>query len=88
MHSALISTNNQSVSHAGDPDAPDEEEEDSKYSLEKIESGFKARAVTIPSSFFPFIIGAKGATKKRVESETSTKIIVPARNEKGNIGIR
>lgn len=57
-----------------------------KYKLEKIESGFKSQAETIPSAFFPFIIGAKGATKKRIESETNTKIIVPRINERGNIG--
>jgi activating signal cointegrator complex subunit 1 len=71
-----------------DPDAPDEEEDNAKYVVEKIEGGFKARATNIPASFYPLIIGGKGSTKKRLETETNTKIIIPRINEKGEIVVR
>ncbi|CAG7716839.1 unnamed protein product [Allacma fusca] len=91
---AIASNNDQPIpyeefsDYSCDPDAPDEEDDKEKYVIEKIETGFKARATTIPASFYPLIIGGKGATKKRLESETNTKIIIPRINEKGDIVVR
>jgi len=71
-----------------DPFAPDELDDRVSYRIEKIENGYKTKIDTIPCSLFPQIIGGKGATKKRIESETNTKIIVPRQNEKGDIVVR
>lgn len=38
-------------------------------------------SITIPNVLNKFIIGFKGATKKRIESETNTRISVPQRAE-------
>lgn len=39
-------------------------------------------------TFWPQIIGSKGVTKKRIETDTETKIIVPRPMENGNIEIK
>jgi hypothetical protein len=36
--------------------------------------------------YFPYIIGSKGGTKKRLETETRTRIIVPKMGFDGDIG--
>ncbi|XP_059143715.1 activating signal cointegrator 1 complex subunit 1-like isoform X2 [Physella acuta] len=35
----------------------------------------------IPNVYFKYIIGKKGETKKRIEAETYTKIIIPSKEE-------
>lgn len=40
------------------------------------------------SEFYPFIIGKEGSTKKRIESETKTIIVIPKFGQKGNISER
>lgn len=36
--------------------------------------------------FFPYVVGTKGTTKKRLESETRTTITVPKLGCTGDIG--
>jgi len=43
--------------------------------------------VQLPSVFFKYIIGKKGETKKRLESETRTQIRIPRQHEEGDIGM-
>jgi activating signal cointegrator complex subunit 1 len=72
-----------------DPDAPEDSEIADKFVVEKLESGgFKTRCDDIPSSLYSVIVGAKASTKKRLETETQTKIIIPPQNQKGDIVIR
>ena len=47
-----------------------------RYTIEEINGRFNCR-LQIASSFYAFIIGKKGATKKRIENETKTKISIP-----------
>ena len=42
----------------------------------------------IPKSFYGVILGAKGATKKKTEAETKTRIDVPFHDDDGNIIIK
>lgn len=37
-------------------------------------------------TYFAYIIGSKGATKKRLETETRTKIFIPKIGHMGDIG--
>ncbi|KAI5736419.1 hypothetical protein M8J76_003053 [Diaphorina citri] len=39
----------------------------------------------IPKSFYPFIIGVKGSTKRRIESETNTQLSIPRQGQTGDI---
>ena len=55
-------------------------------SLEKGPNGEYSLSVSIPSVFFKYIIGKKGETKKRIETETKTRITIPRQGEAGNIG--
>lgn len=73
------------IFNEGDPDAPDSDAD--KFIVEKLDAGgFQSRCDDIPSSLFSVIVGAKGATKKRLEAETQTKIVIPPPNQKGDIG--
>ena len=42
----------------------------------------------IHRSFWPKLIGSKGVTKKRIETDTRTRIMVPKPMEKGDVEIR
>jgi len=54
--------------------------------IESTAAGYQLR-VQLPSVFYKFIIGKKGETKKRLESETRTIIKIPQQHEEGDIGI-
>uniref|UniRef100_A0A8D8XG39 Activating signal cointegrator 1 complex subunit 1 n=1 Tax=Cacopsylla melanoneura TaxID=428564 RepID=A0A8D8XG39_9HEMI len=41
----------------------------------------------VPKSFYPFIIGVKGSTKRRIESETNTTLSIPRQGQTGDIVI-
>lgn len=53
--------------------------------VESTAAGYQLR-VQLPSVFYKYIIGKKGETKKRLESETRTQIRIPRQNEEGDIG--
>ena len=50
---------------------------DCPYDIEETDSGRYCTAFHVASAFFPIIIGKKGTTKKRIETETKTKITIP-----------
>jgi len=54
--------------------------------IESTAAGYQLK-IQLPSVFFKYIIGKKGETKKRLESETRTQIKVPRQREEGDIGM-
>lgn len=52
----------------------DDEEE---YEVEELENSTYRTAFHVPRAFYGGIIGQKGMTKKRIESETKTEIFIP-----------
>ncbi|KAI7797134.1 activating signal cointegrator 1 complex subunit 1 [Triplophysa rosa] len=81
-------------------DYEEEEEEDYSYSqtaveqcldepcdahvIEQTEKGFRC-AIDVPSVLYKYIIGKKGETRKRLESETKTSISIPKQGVEGQI---
>jgi activating signal cointegrator complex subunit 1 len=53
--------------------------------IEETNGGFRA-VMDVPSPLFKFIIGRKGETKRKIEMETESKIIIPNQGQTGNIG--
>lgn len=64
-----------------------ESEEEDQCVIESIDGRKYKTAFHIARTYFPFIIGTKGATRKRLESETKTHIIVPKFGQDGDIVI-
>ncbi|XP_067007831.2 activating signal cointegrator 1 complex subunit 1 isoform X2 [Anabrus simplex] len=56
-----------------------------EFELEVTEGGRYRTTFHVARSYFPFIIGAKGATRRRLENETRTQIRVPRQGQDGNI---
>lgn len=53
--------------------------------LEQTKDGaFKLR-LSVPSSCYGYIIGKKGETKKRLENETHTHIVIPKQGTQGDV---
>lgn len=52
--------------------------------VEKTEQGYKL-CMQVPSPLYKFIIGKKGETKKKIEKETGTRIIIPRQGESGDL---
>jgi len=55
--------------------------------IESTAAGYYQLKIQLPNVFFKYIIGKKGETKKRLESETRTQIKVPRQHEEGAIGM-
>ncbi|MBN3312232.1 ASCC1 protein, partial [Atractosteus spatula] len=55
-------------------------------SVEQTEKGFRC-AIDVPSVLYKYIIGRKGETRKRLESETQTSITIPKQGVEGQIVI-
>ncbi|KAK2719077.1 activating signal cointegrator 1 complex subunit 1-like [Artemia franciscana] len=53
----------------------------------KTKDGYSL-SLSIPSAYFPYIIGAKGATRKRIETETGTRIKIPGQGREGDVIIQ
>ena len=53
--------------------------------VEKTEDGYRL-SIEIPSLLYKFIIGKKGETKRKIEKETGTCIMIPRQGEEGNVG--
>ncbi|XP_072523157.1 activating signal cointegrator 1 complex subunit 1 [Salminus brasiliensis] len=80
----------------------DEEEEDFSYSepvtdqcmdepcdtsnIEQTDKGFRC-AIDVPSVLYKYIIGKKGETRKRLETDTKTSISIPKQGVEGQIVI-
>jgi len=58
---------------------------DAVEDIERTPAGYQLK-IQLPSVFFKYIIGRKGETKKRLESETRTQIKIPRQHEEGDIG--
>ncbi|XP_065603109.1 activating signal cointegrator 1 complex subunit 1 isoform X1 [Cyrtonyx montezumae] len=56
------------------------------FVVEETEKGFQCR-VEVPSPLYKYIIGKKGETKKRIETETRTSISIPKPGVEGEIVI-
>lgn len=77
--------------NGGFQDVPDEYEDevgcgmennpeisDCRYMIEDTNNGLKFKAsFHVASAFFPIMIGKKGTTKKRIETDTKTRISIP-----------
>lgn len=59
---------------------------DANVNIEETSNGFSLR-LQYHSTYFKFIIGKKGETKKRLETETKTRITIPKMGQEGDIGI-
>ncbi|XP_063224710.1 activating signal cointegrator 1 complex subunit 1 isoform X2 [Bacillus rossius redtenbacheri] len=68
-------------------DGCDNSEPAELYELETTEAGRVRTTFHVASTFFPFIVGAKGTTRRRLENETKTQIRIPRQNQKGSIVI-
>lgn len=69
-----------------DDDAGPEDEETENYTIECV-NGRYSTSFHVPSQLFGQIIGAKGATRRRIETETNSQIIVPKQGHDGDIKI-
>ncbi|XP_063262332.1 activating signal cointegrator 1 complex subunit 1 [Prinia subflava] len=69
---------------AGPGDCADEAGD--AFAVEETERGFQCR-VEVPSALYKYIIGKKGETKKRIETETRTSISIPKPGVEGEIVI-
>ncbi|KAF6215121.1 hypothetical protein GE061_009870 [Apolygus lucorum] len=58
---------------------------DHEDSIEELEGGRFRLAFHVAKTYFPYIIGSRGATKKRLESETRTRISIPKPGIDGDI---
>uniref|UniRef100_A0A671QGT5 K Homology domain-containing protein n=1 Tax=Sinocyclocheilus anshuiensis TaxID=1608454 RepID=A0A671QGT5_9TELE len=56
------------------------------YNIEQTDRGFRC-AIDVPSVLYKYIIGKKGETRKRLESETKTSISIPKQGVEGQIVI-
>ncbi|KAG1676668.1 Activating signal cointegrator 1 complex subunit 1 [Nymphon striatum] len=67
-------------------DEPCEDIED--IHVEELPDNSFRTTISIPNTLFKFIIGTKGMTKKRIEAETRTKIIIPKPKVEDDIVIK
>ena len=56
---------------------PPPDQEDCQYEIIAQDNGRFTASFHVASTFFAMIIGKKGSTKKRIESDTRTKIVIP-----------
>ncbi|XP_033004999.1 activating signal cointegrator 1 complex subunit 1 [Lacerta agilis] len=70
--------------YAGPEDCADEPCD--AFVVEETQRGYQC-AVDIPSPLYKYIIGKKGETKKKIETETRTSIIIPKPGVEGEIVI-
>lgn len=59
---------------------------DTVESVEKTEQGYRL-SMEVPSSLFKFILGKRAETKKKIEKETSTQIMIPRQGKEGDVVI-
>jgi len=66
-------------------EADDEPEREPEYPIDEMGDGRFKTTVHVATTYFGHIIGTKGATKKRIENETKTRVTVPAFGKTGDI---
>ncbi|XP_011196578.2 activating signal cointegrator 1 complex subunit 1 [Zeugodacus cucurbitae] len=64
-------------------DDDDEQEDTGSFHIEELPSGHYKLTMHVAQSFYGGLIGFKGSTKRRIESETQTDINVPRSREGG-----
>ncbi|XP_058463282.1 activating signal cointegrator 1 complex subunit 1 [Malaya genurostris] len=69
-------------------DLYEEDDRELEYDIQIKEGGKFQTSFHVPSVFFAMIIGAKGATRRRLEVETKTQIIVPKQGSEGDILVK
>ena len=58
---------------------------DESVDVVETKDGFKV-VMDVPSTFFKFIIGKRGETRKNLETKTRTQIKIPKFGQEGEIG--
>ena len=53
--------------------------------VEKTGEGYRL-CMEVPSLLYKFIIGKRGETKRKIEKETGTQIMIPRQGEEGDVG--
>ncbi|KAK7486498.1 hypothetical protein BaRGS_00022299 [Batillaria attramentaria] len=60
---------------------------DVNFDIEETSGGYRVR-LDVPSTYFKYIIGKRGETKRRLETETKTQIRIPKAGQEGEIIIQ
>nr|CAD7579099.1 unnamed protein product [Timema californicum] len=55
------------------------------FEVETTEAGRFRTSFHVPRVYFPYVIGQKGNTRRRLENETKTQIRVPRMGQDGDI---
>ncbi|XP_077595013.1 activating signal cointegrator 1 complex subunit 1 isoform X1 [Stigmatopora nigra] len=72
-------------SYMGPPESEELEAETSEsHFIEQIDNGFRC-GIDVPAVIYKYIIGKKGETRKRLETETKTTINIPKHGVEGQI---
>lgn len=53
--------------------------------VDQLDNGKFQTSIPVANTYFSYIIGSKGATKKRIENDTYTQIRIPAKGQSGDI---
>ncbi|KAL1124351.1 hypothetical protein AAG570_000980 [Ranatra chinensis] len=62
-----------------------ESDNDDNFDVHVDENGVYKTAFHVAKTYFPYIIGSKGMTRKRLETETKARISVPKMGQSGDI---
>ncbi|XP_022598292.1 activating signal cointegrator 1 complex subunit 1 [Seriola dumerili] len=75
-------------SYVGQQESEDlaEDETCDTHSIDKTDKGYRC-AIDVPSVLYKYIIGKKGETRRRLESDTKTSISIPKQGVEGQIVI-
>ena len=63
-----------------------EDIEEGMTGIEKLRSGNYQLKLNIPSTFYKYIIGKEGKTKKRIERDTECYLRLPSKGKLGDVG--
>ncbi|XP_055531299.1 activating signal cointegrator 1 complex subunit 1 [Wyeomyia smithii] len=69
-------------------DLYEEDDRETDYDIQMVDGGKFQTSFHVPSVFFAMIIGSKGTTRRRLEAETKTQIIVPKQGTEGDITVK
>ncbi|XP_053685087.1 activating signal cointegrator 1 complex subunit 1 [Sabethes cyaneus] len=69
-------------------DLYEEDDREADYEIQICEGGKFQTSFHVPSVFFAMIIGSKGTTRRRLETETKTQIVVPRQGTEGDITVK
>ncbi len=68
-----------------DDQGGEDEEEPNCPEIRQLDADRFQMSFHVASAFFALIIGKKGATKKRIEGETRTRIVIPKQGAEGDV---